>query len=234
MVKEFALDEPVLGALEASLSPERFGTYLGATSGDRAEAMRLYTWNTALSAAFYGPLQGLEVALRNGMHRQLTAVYGPAWYDNPKAGLSASTRQRIQTAKDDVTRGGYTPDPPHLVAALTFGFWVSLLGRGGPSGRPGQAKSDYEMTLWRPALSRTFPHARLARAAAHRQLDYLRTFRNRIAHHEPIFARHLSADHTSILTVTGWINPEVQRWIDHHSRVPGLLAQPRQQAAASF
>jgi len=57
MVKEFALDEPVLGALEASLSPERFGTYLGATSGDRTEAMRLYTWNTALSAAFYGPLQ---------------------------------------------------------------------------------------------------------------------------------------------------------------------------------
>ncbi len=234
MVKEFALDEPVLGALEASLSPERFGTYLAAASGDRAEAMRLYTWNTALSAAFYGPLQGLEVALRNGMHRQLTSVYGPAWYDNPKAGLSASTRQRIQTAKDDVTRGGYTPDPPHLVAALTFGFWVSLLGRGGPSGRPGQAKSDYEMTLWRPALSRTFPQARLARAAAHRQLDYLRTFRNRIAHHEPIFARHLAADHTSILTVTGWINTDVQRWIDHHSRVPGLLAQSRHQAASSF
>lgn len=90
------------------------------------------------------------------------------------------------------------------------------------------------MTLWRPALLRTFPHAQLARAAAHHQLDYLRTFRNRIAHHEPIFGRHLAADHTSILTVTGWINPEVQRWIDHHSRVPGLLTQSRQQAAASF
>ena len=109
-----------------------------------------------------------EVALRNGMHRQLTAAYGSAWYDNPKADLSTSTRQRIQTAKDDVTRGGYKLDPPHLVAALTFGFWVSLLGRGGLSGRPGQTKSNYEMTLWRPALSRTFPHARLARAAAHR------------------------------------------------------------------
>ncbi len=234
MVKEFALDEPALGALEASLSPERFSTYLVAASGDRADAMRLYTWNTALSAAFYGPLQGQEVALRNGMHRQLTAAYGSAWYDNSKAGLSTSTRQRIQTAKDDVTRGGYKLDPPHLVAALTFGFWVSLLGRGGLSSRPGRTKSNYEMTLWRPALSRTFPHARLARAAAHRQLDYLRTFRNRIAHHEPIFARHLAADHTSILTVTGWINPEVQRWIDHHSRVPGLLTQSRQQAASFF
>jgi len=37
----------VLNALQASLSPERFATYLAAASGDRAEALRLYTWNTA-------------------------------------------------------------------------------------------------------------------------------------------------------------------------------------------
>src|SRR4051812_36645942 len=73
---------PVLDALQASLSPERFATYLAAANGERAEALRLYTWNTALSAAFYGPLQGLEVAVRNAMHRELSVRYGPAWYDN--------------------------------------------------------------------------------------------------------------------------------------------------------
>ena len=43
-----------------------------------------------------------------------------------------------------------------------------------------------------------------------RPLDYLRTFRNRIAHHEPIFGRHLAADYTSILEVAGWICPDTR------------------------
>jgi hypothetical protein len=233
-VKDFSFEEPVLDALQASLSPERFGTYLAASGGNRAGAMRLYTWNTALSAAFYGPLQGLEVALRNAMHRRLSAKYGAAWYDNPAARFAAGTRQRIHAAKEDLTRSRYPVDPPHLVAALTFGFWVSLLGRGGQSGIAGTPKSDYEMTLWRPALAQAFPHARLSRAHAHQQLDYLRTFRNRIAHHEPIFERHLAADHASILAVTGWIDTDTQRWIAHHSRVPALLDQPRERAALQF
>ena len=38
----------------------RLGTYLTATGGDRVQAVRLHTWNTAVSAAFYGPLQALE------------------------------------------------------------------------------------------------------------------------------------------------------------------------------
>ena len=38
-----ASDNLVLDALQASLSPDRFATYLAATRGDRAEALRLYT-----------------------------------------------------------------------------------------------------------------------------------------------------------------------------------------------
>ena len=224
----------VLDALQASLSPERFATYLATTSGNRAEALRLYTWNTALSAAFYGPLQGLEVAVRNAMHRELSVRYSTAWYDHPQAGLDAGALDRVRAAKDELRRGRYTVDPPHLVAALPFGFWVSLLGRGGRAAVSGAPKRDYDMTLWRPALYRAFPNARLRRADAHAKLDYLRTFRNRIAHHEPIFARHLVADHDSILLVTGWISDEMRDWIAHHSRVPGLLGMARDAAAASF
>lgn len=86
-VKIFALSEPILDELETALSPERFATYLAATDGDRGRAVRLYTWNTAASAAFYGPLQALEVTLRNGFHRSLAASYGADWYDNPAIGL---------------------------------------------------------------------------------------------------------------------------------------------------
>ena len=41
--------------------PERIGTYLQAAQGDRQQALRLYTWNTAICAAFYGPLQAIEI-----------------------------------------------------------------------------------------------------------------------------------------------------------------------------
>ena len=176
-----------------------------------------------MSAAFYGPLQGLEVALRNAMHRQLTERYGAAWYDNPAAGLDRGCLDRIANAKTEGERAGRAPSPPRIVAALSFGFWVSLLDPGGridPSGR----KANYEMTLWRVALRRAFPHCTpLTRKQAHRPLSCLLKLRNRIAHHEPIFARDLLGDHRRVLDVTGWISPAARTWIERHSRVAILL-----------
>ena len=71
-------------------------TYLGATRGNNEKAFRLYTWNTAISGAFYGPLQALEVALRNAMHRQLARRYGTAWYDNPPLGSATAAWRGLQ------------------------------------------------------------------------------------------------------------------------------------------
>lgn len=223
-VKKFSFNDEVLDALESSLSPERMATYTGETGGDRTLALRLYTWNTAVSAAFYGPLQGLEVAMRNAMHRNLTAKYGSEWYNNPACGFDAGTQKRIDSAKSTLDRSPYPVDPPHVVAELSFGFWVSLLGRGGRGTAPDYRKKSYDMTLWRPALYKAFPHSRLSRADTHRPLDYLRTFRNRIAHHEPVFSRHLEKDYQSIIEVAGWICPDTAEWISHHSRVEELLA----------
>jgi len=226
-VNAFPLNSTILNALEVSLSPERLATYLTAAGKDQEKALHLYTWNTAVSAAFYGPLQGLEVALRNAMHRELARVHGQDWYDQPRCQLDAGACERVDAAKRDLQRGNYPIDPPHVVAALAFGFWVSLLGRGGRLPILRSSRANYDMTLWRPALFRAFPNARKPRADVHRPLDYLRTLRNRIAHHEPIFSRHLAADHTSILEVAGWICPSTREWIAHHSRVMDILALPR-------
>ncbi|WNJ87965.1 hypothetical protein [Bosea sp. 685] len=219
----FSYTDAMITALETSLSPERMATYVTKAGGDREKAVRLYTWNTAVSAAFYGPLQGLEIALRNAMHRELAALYGVDWYDNPATGLDMGSLNRISAARSDLRRDGYADDPPHIVAALSFGFWVALLGAGGRLVVGG--KANYEMTVWRPAVFRAFPHVKISRKAAHAPLDYLRTFRNRIAHHEPILDRHLAADYASLQQVAGWISPQTQTWIAHHSRVPSLLSQ---------
>lgn len=220
-VNMFTLNNEILETLEAVLSQERMTTYTTATGGDKEKALRLYTWNIAVSAAFYGPLQSLEVSLRNSMHQQLSLVYGPDWYDNNACGLDAQSVKRVREAKDKLNKGRYPIDPPHMVAELPFGFWVALLGKGGHYTFGN--KKNYDMTLWRPALHKAFPHSRLSRRDTHRPLDYLRTLRNRIAHHEPIFSRHLQKDFQSILDVTGWICPATSRWIKNHSRVEILL-----------
>ena len=110
--------------------------------------MRLYTWNTAICAAFYGPLQALEVALRNALDRKLAACYGEEWYDNPAAGLDRGARERIADARMTAQRAGHDATPARVVATLAFGFWVALLGAGGRIERAGP-KADYEKTLWR-------------------------------------------------------------------------------------
>lgn len=233
-VNPFHFNDEILAALETSLSPERIETYIQTTNGDKERALRLYTWNTAVSAAFYGPLQGLEVALRNSMHRQLEVKYGSDWYDNPKCGLDRGALNRVDEAKTKLRKGNYLIDSPHIIAELPFGFWVSLLGKGGQPRPPDTLKRNYEMTLWRPALFKAFSHSKRKRSDTHLPLDYLRTLRNRIAHHEPIFTRHLEKDYQSIIEVTEWICPKTADWIKHHSRVEELLRQDRYNNGIKF
>ena len=145
-VNHFCYTDEILDDLEVFLSRERLGTYLEAAQNNREEADRLHVWNTAVSAAFYGPLQSLEVALRNAMNRRLGDRYGEAWHDNGRAGFDRGALERIANAKAELARDRHRDDRHRVVAALSFGFWVSLLGPGGrvAAGRraQGQLRND--------------------------------------------------------------------------------------------
>ena len=51
---------------------------------------RLVRMSVAVLLTLSNRCRGLEVALRNALHGQLTRCYGEAWYDNPEAGTCAS------------------------------------------------------------------------------------------------------------------------------------------------
>lgn len=213
-------------SLKRCLSADRMTKYLRASQGSLSNALALYNWNTAVSAAFYGPLQWLEVALRNSIDNRLVEEYGDAWYFHRDARLDFFCRRQITEASDRLESRNQAITRSNLVAALSFGFWVTLLGRGGILSAKG-AKANFEMTLWRPALHKAFPNRPgLARKQAYHPLHYLRNFRNRIAHHEAIFERDLRRDYDEIIRVAGWISPQVREWIEEHSRVLELLAAP--------
>lgn len=207
--------------LESVLSPPRFATYLREAGGDRIGAMRLYCWNTDLSAAFYILLQFCELAVRNGAVEALEVEFGANWHLNrgfhntlpvlgngrgyqPKADVQDCARRLATAGK--------------VVAELKLAFWQYLFVRG------------QDARLWIPHFRQCFPGTDpvltvpQARAAMHSDVESIRRLRNRIAHHEPIFSRNLVEDRDRIARLVRWRRPGAAVWLAGVERVSGLLA----------
>jgi hypothetical protein len=83
MQADFTYSPEELERLKQALSQERLGSYLALSDNNLREAIRLYERNTMLSEALYGLLQGLEVALRNAIHRELSlGLAREDWYNS--------------------------------------------------------------------------------------------------------------------------------------------------------
>lgn len=213
----FFYDDRLRAAVEAELSGDRLSVYRAATGGILETAIDLYCWNVAVGSAFFGPIGVLEVVLRNALDRELSRAFTAPWYDDPAfLAIDPKIGNRIQSAKDEIAKRRNSVTRPRMVAELSFGFWVHLL-RPGPNGA-------YVPTLWGPALSKAFP-ARTRRSRLVADLDPLLKFRNRIAHHEPIFRSDLAEQYTRVLRIIALVAPNIVRWVEHHSRVPDLITR---------
>ena len=202
------------------ISAPRFATYLQATGNDRARALALYEWNLDLSAAFIVPLQICEVAVRNGVAEAIEKVHGATWpwsngflrslprprrqFDyNPEADLRAVAARQPTTGK--------------VVAELKLAFWEKIF-TAGQDGR-----------IWNAHFGASFPGApaggavAVSRAKAHSDLRTIRILRNRIAHHEPIFARNIAADYAMVRELIEWRSPTAAAWVDKKQAVLGLI-----------
>jgi len=205
-------DAAEIAALEASISRERLKKYLDATGDHLPSALDLYERNMRLSEAFYTPLQGLEVCLRNKLDAQLEAIYGPLWLtDHTAAPLDDHMRSFVN---DAIAGLPANPTRGQIVAELRFAFWVGLLGK------------KYDNSLWRAGCFKVFtaPGGR-PRKTVHGRMNAIRRFRNRVAHHEPIFHKDLAAVHCEILEAVAWMCPATCGWIGSHSRVTEEMAK---------
>lgn len=152
----------------------------------------------------------LEICLRNHIHTVVSSRYGNDWLtDSRVAPLTSFSRSFIDNAiraiDGDLTTG-------KIVAELKFAFWVGLMGR------------HYDATLWRRAIYRCFlANGGRKRSVVHGRFNAIRRFRNRIAHHEPIFHRPTQRMHTEIIEAIGWMCPHTRDWTAYHSRVVGVL-----------
>ena len=189
--------------------------------------MRLYEWNTDLSAAFWESLGHLEVALRNTIDRQMTvrhAARGRAghWiYDDARElgrdggrppHSHAYPYVDINTAINRVRKNSKPTDPGQIISEISFGFWHQMVSKS-------------QMFVW-PDLAAGFPNMPGRRQDTVSDIvESLRTLRNRIGHHHRIWAIDVAAKYAEIHTLAGYINPALAIWIDDNSRVTTVIAQ---------
>lgn len=219
MRASFSSDQ--ISDLEAVISAPRFATYLRAMGGDRNAAMALYCWNAELSAAFYVMIQFCELSIRNAAVEALEVEFGENWHLS-KGFLYTLPVLRggkgYQPRKDLEDCARRLPTAGKVVAELSFAFWQYLFVKG------------QDARLWRPHFDQVFPGRDLeqdirdARGALHHDIEKIRRFRNRIAHHEPIFARDLPADFERVRKLVHWRRPRAAAWLSGVERVSGLLA----------
>jgi hypothetical protein len=200
-----------ISKITATLSPTRLGTFQAAPGfNHEADVAEKYSWHALTSGAFFVSLHMCEVAIRNGVDVALTATYGPNWpwqavfensVPNPQ-GEHFKPKNELLRARSKFTVGA----TGKVIAELKFAFWCHLFTR------------RYQNRVWDPHIRNAFPNlpaaytAIQARQAIHDQLDPLRKFRNRIAHHEPILSESLSDRQLSIQSLLTWRCVEVANW----------------------
>ena len=201
--------------LSNGLSSTRMGRYLKGAGFDETRAVKMYLWNVALSEAFNLPLHVLEVTLRNRIHAMLQSSFVDDWH------LHQALTRRLEDklclslgqAQSRVERQYTTCSIDQMVATLSFGFWTALLN------------DAYLPLLWRSSLQAVFPNmpgnyalrdARIIIAGSH-------WFRNRIAHHEPIFEEDLSKRYSDAMKALAWLDGNLASWVRAHTRVPAII-----------
>jgi hypothetical protein len=119
----------------------------------------------------------------------------------------------IFEAREELTKGGRIT-PGRMVAELKFAFWVGLLG------------PHYDATLWRKCIFRSFPSSGgRARKTVHGRFNAIRRFRNRIAHHEPVFHLQPIQRHQEVIEAISWMCRSTSQWALHHSRLSLIAAE---------
>ena len=196
-----------------AFSRERLNKYLNATKQNLDDAITLYEKNTRLAEAFYTPLQCLEICLRNHLHACLKNTYEEDWFRNHKPPFNQDSQRMIFDAVEELNQDRRGVTPGRVVAELKFAFWVGLMG------------PRYDGTVWRESIYRAFlARGGKPRNQVHGRFNAIRRFRNRIAHHEPIFNRDLEQTHAEIIEAIDWMCRHTSSWAAHHSRFPHVFA----------
>lgn len=233
--------------LRATIPEVRMRRYDHACRHDAdVDGIELYRWAASVALAMFDDVGHVEVALRSAMARELSTTYGLEWFEDQYL-LDQDAADLIAEAKSRIRFDALPGDPQlrhgKLVASLTFGFWVKLLGRGQYAEVDGQRQRRiYDTTIWKSAVRRAFPTVGdLERQRVESVARRVQTLRNRIAHHEHIvwgvplpgeraadgtpLRLSVTSAHNAVRELGRFLDPGLDSWLVEHSLVMERLRQ---------
>lgn len=193
--------------------------------------MAYYLWNIGLAIALQYSLNVLEIGLRNEIHRAAVKIIKkdgrefefdriPSWLDAVPSMLLDTEQEKVDRAKRDLGSHPDTQTEGHLISKLDFGFWVALCRHSYADVR-GEGPR-----LWPRALDMTFrsrPSDVTTKSQVYHRFNRIRSFRNRVAHHEPIWDRDYLDEHDHILESVRWMSPRMAEVLTRLSPAPGVF-----------
>ena len=210
----FSYEAPIARLLEAQLSSKRYSTYLKKAGHSDTYAFELYLYNARLAKAFLFPLHIVEIVLRNGIDETLCALFGNRWHLEP-AFLSLLTPQSLAAlnkAKLRAAKKGKPAQKDDVVSRLTLDFWSNVF------------RAEYDRSLWQTNIKRLFPrNPAITRASLQQLVSSINRFRNRIAHHEPIFSQNVSSSYKQLIEIVGYRCATAEGWLKSHSTVHQVM-----------
>lgn len=175
----------------------RYRQYLKLSTNE--EVYRAYQWNYEIAAVVFPLLGCIEMHMRDAIHREMAKKYAPAatpnvhayaWYDwtlpqhFPLKLKARDDVEKILYNKKTGLKRNPAPTTDDVVASLTFGFWTNLIRSISPVDAP-------------KIIPQVFPHHHVithshwgnvaVRESLNGHLRVANDFRNRVAHHEPLF-----------------------------------------------
>ena len=164
---------------ENAFSPARLNRYLASCAGNTTKALTLYRYNVKLCQKFYGILNIFEVVLRNAINNHYKIIFNDEdWIEHQlgEGGMLEKAPHKNEVIKIISTlrrNGRYSNDK--VVSSVSFGFWTHMF-------------TQKPFRLGGQNLLRIFPNRTmgLGQRAIFNELMEIKTFRNRIAHHETV------------------------------------------------
>lgn len=194
------MDIKTYESLKKSISEERLAVYK-ADGADEETAIARYIYNIELCKAFYPLINIFEVTLRNSMDNALVDFFNNAEWNNVIPLLSTELSM-ISDANLKIKRNGKKYSHGRLVAELTLGFWVALMGRK-------YNNQSFQYAIIKKCLHKC-PANQKNSSAVQKNLAEIRYLRNRIAHHERIAHwKDLEQKHDLLMNFIFWLNPDM-------------------------
>lgn len=214
--------------LSKSLSRNRLATYSITADLDSSDAVARYLWNLALSAAMQPVVHTLEISFRNALFdvgneaaakSPFATRIVPSWLDAKPSMLASQEEADVTKAVQRLGRNSKRHTAGHLVGHLSFGFWIRLCNSPYEQGRPNGP------ALW-PLAAKRFPNCPRTERTRERirdAFDEVREFRNRMAHHQPIWDTSVLAMHDQAIEQIRWMNAKLAAVTQHYSQLAAVF-----------